>query len=137
MLRAIEDSYIARFSGIVAETKKDREEDGEEMESFEEILQFWDLSWGRIGMLLELGYIDTDFVEQNKIVYLVMADSESDPTRYMEKVVQTERDVMPDTNLTKILEEHWNDDFNGNLCLSDLLEKHSRRPFQTESYLKN
>ena len=113
MLRAIEDSYIETFPKIVADERQEREEEQEEMEHYEEIIDHYNMNWDRIGMLLELGYIDHNFMENNKHVYLVYDDQEQDPEKYMKKVIQAARDCLSDEKVKNILTEHKDELFNG------------------------
>ncbi len=88
---AIEESYIEMFPFYVSE------DDDEDPNTFSELMHLHDMTWSRIGMLAELGYLDS-FPDVDDI-----DENEKDPKKYIQQQINLERSFLPDAALKTIL----------------------------------
>jgi hypothetical protein len=113
MIRAIEDCYIEDFPKIVAECWKLDEEDNQDKRDLTEIMQEEDMTWSRVGMMIDLGYLDTDADTLGPLHEKIENIDEDDSKKFIEMQIAAERSFLPDEALKALLSEYAKDDPNG------------------------
>jgi hypothetical protein len=97
IIRAIEEYYIKQFANAVA--LEDFEDEGDLVDFLTE----FDMTWSRVGMLLELGF-DIDTTD-------CVVEPTNDPQKYIEMQIDAERALISDSKLLALLSDVSSDSF--------------------------